>query len=135
MSKKILDVQGVNKSFGGLKALNEVVFDAVEGETHAIIGPNGAGKSTFLNLCIGKLIPDTGTVMFDGQLMTGKKPHEINQVGIVRVFQTPEIFQDLTILQNVMICAFPRETENFASMLTKVCCLRRAYAKKQKAFC
>ena len=113
MSKKILDVQGVNKSFGGLKALNEVVFDAVEGETHAIIGPNGAGKSTFLNVCIGKLIPDTGTVMFDGQLMTGKKPHEINQAGIVRVFQTPEIFQDLTILHNVMISAFSKRDGEF----------------------
>ena len=113
MSKKILDVQGVNKSFGGLKALNEVVFDAVEGETHAIIGPNGAGKSTFLNVCIGKLIPDTGTVMFDGQLMTGKQPHEINQAGIVRVFQTPEIFQDLTILQNVMISAFSKRDGEF----------------------
>lgn len=113
MSKKILDVQGVNKSFGGLKALNEVVFDAVEGETHAIIGPNGAGKSTFLNVCIGKLIPDTGTVMFDGQLMTGKQPHEINQAGIVRVFQTPEIFQDLTILHNVMISAFSKRDGEF----------------------
>ena len=113
MSKKILDVQGVNKSFGGLKALNEVVFDAVEGETHAIIGPNGAGKSTFLNVCIGKLIPDTGSVMFDGQLMTGKQPHEINQVGIVRVFQTPEIFQDLTILHNVMISAFSKRDGEF----------------------
>ncbi len=113
MSKKILDVQGVNKSFGGLKALNEVVFDAVEGETHAIIGPNGAGKSTFLNVCIGKLIPDNGTVMFDGQLMTGKQPHEINQAGIVRVFQTPEIFQDLTILHNVMISAFSKRDGEF----------------------
>ena len=113
MSKKILDVQGVNKSFGGLKALNEVVFDAVEGETHAIIGPNGAGKSTFLNVCIGKLIPDTGTVIFDGQLMTGKQPHEINQAGIVRVFQTPEIFQDLTILNNVMISAFSKRDGEF----------------------
>ncbi len=113
MSKKILDVQGVNKSFGGLKALNEVVFDAVEGETHAIIGPNGAGKSTFLNVCIGKLIPDTGTVMFDGQLMSGKQPHEINQAGIVRVFQTPEIFQDLTILHNVMISAFSKRDGEF----------------------
>jgi len=113
MSKKILDVQGVNKSFGGLKALNEVVFDAVEGETHAIIGPNGAGKSTFLNVCIGKLIPDTGTVIFDGQLMTGKQPHEINQAGIVRVFQTPEIFQDLTILHNVMISAFSKRDGEF----------------------
>ena len=124
MSKKILDVQGVNKSFGGLKALNEVVFDAVEGETHAIIGPNGAGKSTFLNVCIGKLIPDTGTVMFDGQLMTGKQPHEINQAGIVRVFQTPEIFQDLTILQNVMISAFSKRDGEyrfnaFTSMLSE----------------
>ena len=113
MSKKILDVQGVNKSFGGLKALNEIVFDAVEGETHAIIGPNGAGKSTFLNVCIGKLIPDTGTVIFDGQLMTGKQPHEINQAGIVRVFQTPEIFQDLTILHNVMISAFSKRDGEF----------------------
>ena len=113
MIKKILDVQGVNKSFGGLKALNEVVFDAVEGETHAIIGPNGAGKSTFLNVCIGKLIPDTGTVIFDGQLMTGKQPHEINQAGIVRVFQTPEIFQDLTILNNVMISAFSKRDGEF----------------------
>ena len=124
MSKKILDVQGVNKSFGGLKALNEVVFDAVEGETHAIIGPNGAGKSTFLNVCIGKLIPDTGKVMFDGQLMTGKQPHEINQAGIVRVFQTPEIFQDLTILQNVMISAFSKRDGEyrfnaFTSMLSE----------------
>ena len=124
MSKKILDVQGVNKSFGGLKALNEVVFDAVEGETHAIIGPNGAGKSTFLNVCIGKLIPDTGTVIFDGQLMTGKQPHEINQAGIVRVFQTPEIFQDLTILHNVMISAFSKRDGEyrfnaFTSMLSE----------------
>ena len=124
MSRKILDVKGVNKSFGGLKALNEVVFDAVEGETHAIIGPNGAGKSTFLNVCIGKLVPDKGTVMFDGQMMTGKQPHQINQAGIVRVFQTPEIFQDLTILQNVMISAFSKRDGEyrfnvFTSMLSE----------------
>ena len=124
MSRKILDVKGVNKSFGGLKALNDVVFDAVEGETHAIIGPNGAGKSTFLNVCIGKLVPDTGTVMFDGQMMTGKQPHQINQAGIVRVFQTPEIFQDLTILQNVMISAFSKRDGEyrfnaFTSMLSE----------------
>ena len=124
MSRKILDVKGVNKSFGGLKALNEVVFDAIEGETHAIIGPNGAGKSTFLNVCIGKLVPETGTVMFDGQMMTGKQPHQINQAGIVRVFQTTEIFQDLTILQNVMISAFSKRDGEyrfnaFTSMLSE----------------
>jgi len=73
----------------------------------------GAGKSTFLNVCIGKLIPDTGTLMFDGQLMTVKQPHEINQGGIVRVFQTPEVFQDLTILQNVLIFAFSKRDGEF----------------------
>jgi branched-chain amino acid transport system ATP-binding protein len=112
-TRAILDVKGVNKSFGGLKALNEVVFEAKEGETHAIIGPNGAGKSTFLNVCIGKLVPDTGTVMFDDQSMTGKQPHEINQAGIVRVFQTPEIFPDLSILQNVMISAFAKRDGHY----------------------
>ena len=62
----ILEVQNVNKSFGGLKALQNVNLSIEEGTIHAIIGPNGAGKSTLLNCFVGKLIPDTGTVMFDG---------------------------------------------------------------------
>ena len=132
MSRKILDVKGVNKSFGGLKALNEVVFDAVEGETHAIIGPNGAGKSTFLNVCIGKLVPDTGTVMFDGQMMTGKQPHQINQAGIVRVFQTPEIFQDLTIIQNVMISTFSKRDGSIGLMPSPACFQRREFSRKRR---
>ncbi len=61
----ILDIDGVNKTFGGLHALSDVNLKIVEGETHAIIGPNGAGKSTLLNCCIGRLIPDTGTVTFN----------------------------------------------------------------------
>ncbi|MEL6680900.1 MAG: ABC transporter ATP-binding protein, partial [Pseudomonadota bacterium] len=73
---------------------------------HAIIGPNGAGKSTLLNCFVGKLTPDTGTVMFNGQTLLGIKPHEINQLGVSRVFQTPEIFSDLNVLDNVMIPSF-----------------------------
>jgi branched-chain amino acid transport system ATP-binding protein len=99
----ILEVQNVNKHFGGLHALNNVNLDVTEGTVHAIIGPNGAGKSTFLNCLIGKLAPDTGSVMFQGTPVLGKKPHEINQLGISRVFQTPEIFSDLTVFENVMI--------------------------------
>ena len=102
----ILKVQNVNKRFGGLKALNEVNLDVEEGTVHAIIGPNGAGKSTLLNCFIGRLIPDTGSVMFDGKSLLGLKPHQINQAGVSRVFQTPEIFGDLTLLENVMIPAF-----------------------------
>ena len=88
----ILEVKGVNKRFGGLQALGDVNLSVAENTVHAIIGPNGAGKSTLLNVLVGKLIPDTGSVMFDGQSVLGRKPHEINQMGISRVFQTPEIF-------------------------------------------
>ncbi|WP_372892567.1 ABC transporter ATP-binding protein [Rhodosalinus sp.] len=102
----ILEVKDVNKNFGGLRALSDVTLSVAEGSVHAIIGPNGAGKSTLLNCLVGKLIPDTGSVMFDGQSVLGRKPHEINQMGISRVFQTPEIFGDLTVFENVMIPCF-----------------------------
>ncbi|APZ51285.1 ABC transporter ATP-binding protein [Salipiger abyssi] len=104
----ILDVKDVNKRFGGLKALSEVNLSVQENTVHAIIGPNGAGKSTLLNCLVGKLIPDTGSVMFDGQSVLGRKPFEINQMGISRVFQTPEIFGDLTVMENMMIPLFAK---------------------------
>ena len=109
----VLHVADVHKSFGGLHALSDVDLQVEEGTIHAIIGPNGAGKSTLLNVCIGRLAPDTGAVVFDGQVITGKQPHEINQMGVVRVFQTPEIFPDLTLLQNVMVPAFARHDGAF----------------------
>ena len=104
----ILEVKDVNKRFGGLKALSEVNLSVVENTVHAIIGPNGAGKSTLLNCLVGKLIPDTGSGMFDGQSVLGRKPFEINQMGISRVFQTPEIFGDLTVMENMMIPLFAK---------------------------
>lgn len=115
MSKRnvVLHVADVHKSFGGLHALSDVDLQIEEGTTHAIIGPNGAGKSTLLNVCIGRLVPDSGAVVFGGQVITGKQPHEINQMGVVRVFQTPEIFPDLTLLQNVMVPAFARRDGAF----------------------
>ncbi len=102
----ILEVQNVNKRFGGLQALNNVNLDVQEGSVHAIIGPNGAGKSTLLNCFVGRLLPDTGSVLFNGHSLIGRSPHEINQLGVSRVFQTPEIFTDLSVLENVMIPSF-----------------------------
>ena len=113
MDNTVLHVADVHKSFGGLKALSDVDLQVREGTTHAIIGPNGAGKSTLLNVCIGRIAPDTGAVVFDGKVITGKQPHEINQMGVVRVFQTPEIFPDLTLLQNVMVPAFAKRDGSF----------------------
>ena len=104
----ILEVKNVSKRFGGLKALSDVNLSVAENTVHAIIGPNGAGKSTLLNVLVGKLIPDTGSVTFQGQSVLGRKPYEINQMGIARVFQTPEIFGDLTVMENVLIPCFAK---------------------------
>jgi len=109
----ILEVKGVNKRFGGLQALGDVNLSVEEQSVHAIIGPNGAGKSTLLNCLVGKLIPDSGSVSFDGQSVLGRKPYEINQMGISRVFQTPEIFGDLTVLENMMIPIFAKRDGAF----------------------
>jgi branched-chain amino acid transport system ATP-binding protein len=109
----LLEVKGINKRFGGLQALGDVNLSVAENTTHAIIGPNGAGKSTLLNVLVGKLIPDSGSVMFDGKSVLGRKPHEINQMGISRVFQTPEIFSDLTVFENVMIPCFAKRDGAF----------------------
>jgi branched-chain amino acid transport system ATP-binding protein len=109
----ILEVKDVGKRFGGLQALGDVNLSVKENSVHAIIGPNGAGKSTLLNCLVGKLIPDTGSVMFDGQSVLGRSPHEINQMGISRVFQTPEIFGDLSVMENMMIPCFAKRDGAF----------------------
>ncbi|MBW6417406.1 ABC transporter ATP-binding protein [Celeribacter sp. PS-C1] len=109
----ILEVKGVGKRFGGLQALGDVNLSIEENTVHAIIGPNGAGKSTLLNCLVGKLIPDEGSVTFAGTSVLGRKPHEINQLGISRVFQTPEIFGDLTVMENMMIPCFAKRDGAF----------------------
>ena len=109
----ILTVRNVNKRFAGLKALDNVNLEVEAGTVHAIIGPNGAGKSTLLNCFVGRLEPDTGTVDFDGTSLLGIKPHEINQAGVSRVFQTPEIFGDLSLVDNVMIPAFAKRDGDY----------------------
>ena len=111
--KTVLKVDNVVKRFGGLRALDDLNLSIEEGTVHAIIGPNGAGKSTMLNVCIGQLTPTSGTVTFDGEVITGKSAHEINQAGVSRVFQTPAIFEDLSILQNVMIPAIASRDGKF----------------------
>ena len=109
----VLNVSDVQKNFAGLQALGDINLKIEEGKTHAIIGPNGAGKSTLLNVCVGRIEPDRGTVEFQGQILTGRTPYEINQLGVARVFQTPEIFPEMTLLQNVMIPAFAKHEGPF----------------------
>jgi branched-chain amino acid transport system ATP-binding protein len=116
----VLHVDDVSKNFGGLQALSDIDFTVEEGTTHAIIGPNGAGKSTLLNVIIGRIPPTRGAVVFDGNVLTGRKPYQINQLGVARVFQTPEIFPELSVLQNVMTPAFARRDGAFKINLFRI---------------
>ncbi len=130
-SNVVLHVADVHKQFGGLHALSDIDLQVEEGKTHAIIGPNGAGKSTLLNVIIGRIPPSSGAVVFDGTVLTGKKPHEINQLGVSRVFQTPEIFSDLSVLQNVMTPAFAKRDGAFKINLSRP--LEREVALREEA--
>ncbi len=99
----VLKVDGLCKSFGGLRAICDLDFEVEEGEIIGIIGPNGSGKTTTMNLLTGFLKPDSGTVMFMGENVTGFPRYRMNQKGVARTFQLIKPFLDFTALQNVMV--------------------------------
>jgi branched-chain amino acid transport system ATP-binding protein len=109
----LLKVAGVSKRFGGLHALDAVDLAIATGSIHAIIGPNGAGKSTLLNVLTGLIAPDSGTVEFDGRSLLGLPTYEINQRGIARVFQTPQVFPEMSLLENVALAALAARDGSF----------------------
>ena len=99
----ILEVEGLNKHFGGLAATSTVDFHVEAGEIVGLIGPNGAGKTTVFNLVSGALQPDSGVVRFKGTGITGLKPHEIVRMGIARTFQSVKIFSKMSVSENVLL--------------------------------
>ena len=101
----ILEVENLSKSFGGIKANNNISFKASSGEIIGIIGPNGAGKSTLFDLITGYTKPDTGGVKFNGKSILNLRPDLISSLGIGRTFQKLKPFLDQTLLENVMIGA------------------------------
>lgn len=101
-----LTVEGVTKRFGGLVALQEVDLTLSPGEILGLIGPNGAGKSTLLNVIAGVLKPTRGRVRLDGTDLTGRPPHYVASRGIIRTFQTVNLFQRLTVLENVLLGSY-----------------------------
>jgi len=109
----MLSVRGITKRFGGLVAVDDVSFEVFEGTIHAVIGPNGAGKSTAFNLLTGFDKPDAGTVHFDGTRLTGLKPHRIVRLGVVRTFQNTMLFDEMTVLENVLVGMHVRTRTGF----------------------
>jgi branched-chain amino acid transport system ATP-binding protein len=98
----LLELRGVDKSFGGLRVIAELDLVVHEHEIVSVIGPNGAGKTTLFNLITGLYRPDEGEILLDGQNLVGRPPHKITDLGIARTFQTLRLFLNMTVKENVM---------------------------------
>jgi branched-chain amino acid transport system ATP-binding protein len=99
----ILKIDNLTKRFGGLTALQNVSFGVDEGEIRGLIGPNGAGKSTMFKIIAGFYAPTEGRIVYQGEDISGQKPSDIAQLGVVRSFQETTLFQELTVFQNVLV--------------------------------
>ena len=99
----MLQISKINKSFGGLKVLNNLSFKIEKGSISGLIGPNGAGKTTLFNVINGSIKPDSGSVQLDNYELIGLQPHELFEIGVLRTFQIPHEFFSLTVLDNLLV--------------------------------
>ena len=110
MSNSILSVKSLKKRFGGLEAVNVDSFELYEGEITSLIGPNGAGKTTFLDVITGKVKPTKGNVKLRGKNIIGLSEQKISRMGVGRKFQTPRVWENLTVQRNLELTASPTKT-------------------------
>ncbi|MBB5215928.1 ABC transporter ATP-binding protein [Parapusillimonas granuli] len=110
----LLEVRNLQKSFGGVRAVNNVSFSLAPGELLALIGPNGAGKSTTFNMVNGQLKADGGSIRFNGTELIGLKPREIWRLGVGRTFQIAETFSSLTVIENVQMTLLSQDKKMFS---------------------
>ncbi len=113
----LLVVEGVTKSYGGVKPAQDVSFRLQRGHIHALIGPNGAGKSTMINMLTGVVVPTAGSIRFLGEEIAGRSAHAICCMGMGRTFQNLRLFADLSVLDNVMLGRHSRMANGFAASL------------------
>jgi branched-chain amino acid transport system ATP-binding protein len=105
----MLRVESLSKAFDGFSAVSNAQLEVKQGEIVAVIGPNGAGKTTLFNLISGILMPDSGRVLFKGEDITGLPPHKVCRKGLTRSFQVVNVFQRLTVFENVQVAVLSRE--------------------------
>jgi branched-chain amino acid transport system ATP-binding protein len=114
----LLEIQNLNRHFGGLHAVNSVSFAVEQGMIKAVIGPNGAGKTTLFNLIAGNLSANSGSVYFNETKINGRKPYQIARLGLSRTYQNIKLFHGMTALENVMLGRHIRSKAGFmAGML------------------
>jgi branched-chain amino acid transport system ATP-binding protein len=117
MSNMLLEIRNLTKAFGGLTAVSDVTYMQDAGTINAIIGPNGAGKTTFFNIITGIYKADDGILIFNGKNIKGLKPNQINAAGISRTFQNIRLFNNMTVLENIMVGMHARLRVNLLETL------------------
>jgi branched-chain amino acid transport system ATP-binding protein len=105
-AQPMLELRGVEKSFGGLQVITDLDFVVMQGEIVSVIGPNGAGKTTLFNLITGVYRPDKGDIVFEGESIVGLPPHKITNRGLARTFQTLRLFLNMSVKENVMAATY-----------------------------
>ncbi|KJR99108.1 MAG: branched-chain amino acid ABC transporter substrate-binding protein [Desulfobulbaceae bacterium BRH_c16a] len=113
MTESLLHISGLHKSFGALRATDDLSFTIAKGHIHALIGPNGAGKTTAVNQLSGDLLPDAGTITFKGRDITRLKTYQRARLGIARSFQITHIFENLSVAENMGLALCARAGHNF----------------------
>lgn len=111
----MLAISAIQKSFGGIRAVDGCTFDIPTGAITGLIGPNGAGKTTLFNIIAGLLQPDDGRVLLDGRDITGLPPHKLFHLGLVRTFQLPRMFERLSVVENLMLIPPGQGGENIVT--------------------
>ena len=119
MTPPILQIAGLGKAFGGLKALDDVSFDVGAGEIVGLIGPNGAGKSTLFSTVVGLHKATAGTVRLGGEDITGDKPHRVAARGLTKTFQNVALFMDASVIDNVIVGALLRSGVREARVVSR----------------
>jgi ABC-type branched-subunit amino acid transport system ATPase component len=140
MAERLLDLQSISKSFGGLACITDLDLHVDEREILSVIGPNGAGKTTLFNLITGVYAPDGGDIVFAGESLLGLEPHEITRRGIARTFQTLRLFLNMTVKENVMAAAYSHSKAGIFRSILRTPGMRReereisALAEEKLAF-
>jgi branched-chain amino acid transport system ATP-binding protein len=127
--KQLLDVRGIGRSFGGLKAVDDVSFEVLSGEILGVIGPNGAGKTTLVNLISGVIKPSAGQVVFKDEKVTGMLPSRLAAKGLVRTFQATAVYAARTVRENVVRGSYLTRYPGFLAALVDSAEARRRRAE------
>ena len=131
----MLEIKNLSRSFGGVKAVDDISFEVAPGTIHSVIGPNGAGKTTLFNLITGVYVPTSGQILFNGKDVTGKRPDQLAGLGMSRTFQNLQICMNMSACVNVMLGAHLRLNHGILAGMANLRALARKDAECREEAC